>query len=139
MVELAVVLMILMLLVFGAITTMQILMTQHTVAQAVRAAAHQAALLGGPDGPGGVLSTAPGEVAEAARQIIDGGMGTSSERATITVSCSDASGRATAQCRRYNAITVRIQYDDAPWAPVGPFERVRADFSATRATEQDQQ
>jgi Flp pilus assembly protein TadG len=139
MVELTLVLMILLLLVFGAITTLQILMTQYTVAQATRAAAHQAALLGGADGPGGTLDGAPGQVAEAARLILDGGMGTSAAQATITVTCRDASDRVVAQCRRYDAITVRIQYEDTPWAPIGPFDRVRADISATRAAERDQQ
>lgn len=139
MVELTLVLVILLLLVFGAITTMQILMTQYTVAQATRAAAHQAALLGGPDGASGNLASAPGQVAEAARLILDGGMGTSASQATIAVTCRDASGQAVAQCRRYDAITVRIQYEDAPWAPIGPFDRVRADISATRAAERDQQ
>ncbi|MFO7168289.1 MAG: TadE/TadG family type IV pilus assembly protein [Chloroflexota bacterium] len=139
MVEMTIVMLILLLLVFGAITVMQILMTQYTVAQAARAAAHQAALLGGPDGPDGGLATAPGQVAESARLILDGGMGTSAARATMTVTCRNAEGQAVSRCRRYDAITVRIQYDDTPWAPIGPFDRIRADISATRAAERDQQ
>jgi hypothetical protein len=139
MVEMTIVMLILLLLVFGSITVMQILMTQYTVAQAARAAAHQAALLGGSDGGGGPLASAPGAVAEAARLILDGGMGTSAERATITVTCRDDSGTIVAPCRRYDTITVRIAYEDAPWAPIGPFDRIRADISATRAAERDQQ
>lgn len=139
MVEMSLVLMILLLLVFGAISAIQILMAQYTVAQAARAAAHQAALIGGPDGAGGSLAGASGRVAEAARLILDGGMGTSAARATIDVTCRDASGSAVTRCRRYDAITVHIHYEDDLWAPVGVLDRVRADMSATRAAEQDQQ
>lgn len=139
MAELSMVLMILLLLVFGAISTLQILMAQYTVAQATRAAAHQAALLGGPDGPGGNLADAPGRVAEAARLILNGGMGTSAARATINVICRDGNGNALTRCRRYDAITVHISYEDELWAPIGVLDRVRADMRATRAAEQDQQ
>jgi TadE-like protein len=76
MVELSLALMVLLLLVLGAISTIQILMAQYSVAQAARAAAHQAALIGGADGAGGNLADAGGRVAEAARLILDGGMGT---------------------------------------------------------------
>jgi Flp pilus assembly protein TadG len=139
MTEMSLVLMILLLLVFGAISALQILMAQYTVAQAARAAAHQAALLGGPDGPDGRLTEVSGRVAETARLILDGGMGTSAARATIQVVCRDAEGQALTRCRRYDAITVRIRYEDELWAPIGVLDRVRADVSATRAAEQDQQ
>jgi hypothetical protein len=139
MTELSMVLMILLLLVFGAISTLQILMAHYTVAQATRAAAHQAALLGGPDGPGGNLAAAPGRVAEAARLILDGGFGTSAAKATIDITCHDTAGHVLASCRRYDAITVHIHYEDELWAPIGVLDRVRADMRATRAAEQDQQ
>jgi hypothetical protein len=137
--EMSLVIMILLLLVFGAISTLQIMMAQYTVAQAARAAAHQAALLGGPDGPDGNLAEVSGRIAETARLILDGGLGTSAAHASIQVACRDAEGRTPARCRRYDAITVRIRYEDELWAPIGVLDRVRADVSATRAAEQDQQ
>ncbi len=132
MVEFAMVLGILMLLIFGAICALQILMTQYTVAQAARTAAHQAALIGGDDGTNGTVRSI-------ARTILDGGMGTSSSNATISIICRDAGGRLVTQCRRYYSITVRVEYIDTPWVPIGPFTQVHADISATRAAERDQQ
>jgi len=126
MVEMTIVLLLLTMLVFGAVCALQILMAQYTVAQAARVAAHQAALIGGDDGPNGT-------VAGMAREVLDGGMGTRSDRASISVQC------ATDPCRRYAAITVRISYRDELWAPIGPFGEVVADASATRAAERDQQ
>ena len=77
MVEMALVMVILLLLILGGLDGLQILMTQYTVNQAVRAAAHQAALIGGPDGSNGSLQTsgthATGTVAETARTILNSG------------------------------------------------------------------
>ncbi len=53
--------------------------------------------------------------------------------ATITVMC------ARKPCRRYDPITVRITYQDAIWAPIGPFQLVKVDLSATRLAEKDAQ
>lgn len=138
MVEMALVLVILLAVMLGGIDGLQIMMTQYTVAQAARAAAHQAALIGGPDGENGGWDdkagpAASGTVAETARVILDSGMLTSAARAMITVTCE------TSPCRRYSPITVRITYQDEIWVPIGAFRSVRADLSATRAAEQDQQ
>ncbi len=137
LVELALVIGIVLLVILGGIDALQILTTQYTVSQAVRAAAHQAALLGGPDGQNGSWgnTSAPpsGTVAETARVILDSGMLTDSHKATISVTC------ATKPCRRYSAVTVRITYADDLWAPLGPFQTLQADLSATRAAEKDQQ
>jgi Flp pilus assembly protein TadG len=137
MVEMALVLAILLLLILGGLDGLQILMTQYTVNQAVRASAHQAALIGGPDGSNGSLQTsgthATGTVAETARTILNSGMVTSANNATITVTC------ARNPCRRYDAITVRITYQAAIWAPIGPFKLVYADLRATRLAEKDRQ
>jgi TadE-like protein len=137
MVEMALVLAILLLLILGGLDGLQILMTQYTVNQAVRASAHQAALIGGPDGTNGSLKTsgthATGTIAETARAILDSGMVTSANNATITVTC------ARNPCRRYDSITVRITYQAAIWAPIGPFKLANTDLKATRLAEKDRQ
>jgi hypothetical protein len=130
---------ILLLVLLGMVDAVQIMMTRYTVSQAVRAAAHQAALIGGPDGQNGSLSplsgagNAEGTVADSARLILDTGMATDASKATIRVSCSSS------PCRRYSPITVRIQYQDALWVPIPMFTDVHADLSATRAAEKDGQ
>lgn len=112
-------------------------MTHYTVSQAVRAAAHQAALIGGPDGQNGSWGALPhptGTVAETARVILDSGMVTNSRSATITMSC------ARTPCRRYDPISVRIQYRGEVWAPFpGVFREITADLSAVRLAEKDRQ
>ena len=137
MVEMALVMAILLMVILGGIDGLQILMTQYTVNQAVRASAHQAALIGGPDGTNGSLATsgthATGTIAETARTILDSGMVTSANNATITVTC------ARNPCRRYDAITVRITYQAGIWAPIGPFRLVNADLKAARLAEKDRQ
>ena len=136
MVEMTLVIGILLLVILGGLDGLQIMMTQYTVSQAVRAAAHQAALIGGPDGQNGAWGDGAhpsGTVADTARVILDSGMVTDSSKATITVSC------ARTPCRRYDAITVRITYQDAIWAPIGPFQVAHADLSATRLAEKDSQ
>src|SRR5215813_9984515 len=91
LVEMALVMGILLLVILGGLDGLQILMTQYTVNQAVRASAHQAALIGGPDGANGSLKTngthATGTVAETARTILNSGMMTNTDDATITVTC----------------------------------------------------
>jgi Flp pilus assembly protein TadG len=137
MVEMALVLAILLLLILGGIDGLQILMTQYTVNQAVRASAHQAALIGGPDGANGSLKTsgahATGTIADTARTILNSGMVTSANNAAITVAC------ARNPCRRYDSITVQITYQAGIWAPIGPFKLVTADLKATRLAEKDRQ
>jgi TadE-like protein len=136
MVEMAIVIGVLLLVILGGLDVLQIQMTQYTVSQAVRAAAHQAALIGGPDGQNGSWGDGArpsGTVADTARVILDSGMVTNSSKATITVSC------ARTPCRRYDPITVRITYQDAIWAPIGPFRLAKADLSATRLAEKDAQ
>jgi Flp pilus assembly protein TadG len=128
--ELAIVFPILILLIFGATDAIQILMTNYTVQQAARVAAHEAALLGGPDGSNGSLATATGEIAKQARNVLDTGIATRAQNATITVTCTNP-------CRRYSAVTVEIDYRDKVWAPIGPFNTVTATARATRATETD--
>ncbi len=138
MVEMALVIGIVLLVILGGLDLLQIAMTQYTVSQAVRASAHQAALIGGPDGSNGTWGAGGGHptgtIAETARTILDSGMVADSSKATITVTC------ARTPCRRYDPITVRIQYRDSVWAPLpGLLTDVHSDLSATRASEQDGQ
>lgn len=137
LVEMALVFAVLLLLIFGGIDVLQNQMTQYTVSQAVRAAAHQAALIGGPDGrSGGWGGAAPptGTVAETARLVLDSGMTARSRYAAIAVTC------ARTPCRRYDPITIRITYREPVWAPLpGLFSEVAADLSATRLAEKDAQ
>lgn len=127
---------ILLLVILGGADALQIMMTEYTVSQAVRAAAHQAALIGGLDGQNGAWGDGAhpsGTVADTARLVLDSDMVTDSSKAAITVSC------ARTPCRRYDPITVRITYQDAIWAPLGPFQLAKADLSATRLAEKDSQ
>ena len=138
MVELALVIGIVLFVILGGIDLLQLAMTQYTVSQAVRAAAHQAALVGGPDGANGSWGAASqpptGTVAQTARTVLDSGMVTDAAKATITVTCAQT------PCRRYDLITVRIQYRDGIFAPFpGLLTDARADLSATRAAEKDSQ
>jgi hypothetical protein len=138
LVETAMSLFILLLVLLGMADAVQIMMARYTVSQAVRAAAHQAALIGGPDGNNGNLGTttdgrASGTVADTARLVLDSGMATDSSKATIHVGCSSS------PCRRYSPVTVRIHYQDTLWVPLPAFTDVHADLSATRAAEKDGQ
>ena len=144
LVEFALVLGVLLMLILGGIDTIQILMTQYSVNQALRAAAHQAALIGGPDGSSGNVATsaqsAQNTIAKTAALVLDSGMTTSAGKATITVTCTNPqTGAVRTLCRRYDAVQVRIQYLDAVWAPIAMFDTVRADARTTRAAEKDQQ
>ena len=139
LVELAIVLPVLVLLVFGSIAAIQIAMANYTVTAAARAAANQAALIGGADGTTGstavAVPTATGTIAQIVRSTLDGGMGTRSTNtgATITVTC------ASTPCKRYQPITVTLVYTDAVWVPAGPFKAFTARASFTRSSEQDRQ
>jgi hypothetical protein len=138
LVELAMVFLLLITLIFGAIDVLQNLNVQYTISQSVRTAAHEAALLGSTGGLAHghpyVLKDAPGPVAEAARNVLVGGIFTTDlSKATITMTC------ATDPCRRYSPITVRIQYADDYLTPLPMLHRLTVDRSATRASEKDQQ
>lgn len=139
LVEMALTLTILLALIFGGVTAMQILTVQYAISQAARTAAHEAALLGSTGGleRGRVyrLSEAPGPVADAARTVLSGGVFTSDlSKATIAASC------AASPCRRYSPITVQLRFDDQALAPLpAVLERITAERAATRASEQDQQ
>jgi TadE-like protein len=144
LVEFALVVGVLLAIILCGIDAIQILVTQYTVNQAVRASAHQAALVGGPDGSDGNVATATNSpqntIARTAQLVLDSGMTTSADKATITVTCTNPqTGAVRNPCRRYDAVEVRIQYLDEVWAPFLMFDQVRADHRTTRAAEKDQQ
>lgn len=124
LVEFLMVLSVLLLILFGLIDVGQILLANYTVNQAARAAAHQAALVGGE------ASAAQ----QTAADVIDSGVGTYADRMTVTVTCTRT------PCRRYDPITVSIGYADAFWTPLPPlFDRFTVQATATRAAERDAQ
>lgn len=137
MIEMAIVLTILLTIIFGGVAAIQAIGAHYTVNQAVRVAAHQAALRGS---TGGMaydrdypLATAPGPVADAARTAFAGSVFADPQDATIRARC------ATNPCRRYSDITVTIRYQAEVWTPIPGLADIRVNRSATRAAEQDTQ
>lgn len=136
-IEMAIVLTVLLAIIFGGVAAIQAIGAHYTVNQAVRAAAHQAALRGS---TGGLaydrdypLATAPGPVADAARMAFAGSVFTEPQHAMIRARC------ATNPCRRYSDITVTIRYQAEVWTPIPGLTGIRVNRSATRAAEQDTQ
>lgn len=113
-----------LLLILGLTCVGQILLANYAVSQAARAAAHQAAIEGG----------APEAAAEAAGQVLDAGVGTSADEALVVVVCAHD------PCRRYDPITVTVDYSGPFWTPLPPmFTSFTVSAAATRAAERDQQ
>lgn len=122
-VELMIVLGVLLTLILGLVCVGQLLLANYTMSQAARAAAHQAAISGGDHA----------SAREFARNVIDGGVGTFSEAATIEVRCAEP-------CRRYDPVTVQIVYQGEFWTPLPPlFTEFTVRAAATRAAERDAQ
>lgn len=123
-VEFLIVIGVFLMLIFGLTCVGQILLANYTVNQAARAAAHQAAIQGG----------TPAAAYDAAKSVINSGVGTSYSGATVNVTC------ARTPCRRYDAITVNVAYNDSFWTPMPPlFTSFTVRAQATRAAERDQQ
>jgi hypothetical protein len=121
LVEMVLSLLILLLLIFGGMDGIQIMMAHYAVGQAARAAAHQAALDGGPSPA----------VDAVARLILDTSMSTRSSNATIATTCAQP-------CDRFSAVTVEITYRDEVWAPLWPGGSIFTVRKATtRTTEKD--
>lgn len=135
LIEMALVLMIVLVVIFGGVAAVQAIGAHYTVSQAVRVAAHQAALRGS---TGGLmfdrdypLASAPGPVADAARTAFAGSVFAEPQYATIRVRC------ATNPCRRYSTITVTIGYRAEVWTPIPGLSDIQVNRSATRTAEQD--
>lgn len=125
LVELALALPVLLLLILGGIAALQFAMTRYTVAQAVRASVHQAALLGNDN------AASRTQVETIAKSVLSGGFGTDpANLQSLTVTCP-------LSCKRYQPIAVTLRYVDQAWVPIGPFNTIRVEMSATRASEQD--
>jgi Flp pilus assembly protein TadG len=123
MIEFALVLPILLLLVLGLIDIGQILLANHSVSQAARTGAHQAAINGG-----ATETTYTG-----IRNVLDAGVGTDHESAEIEVVCTGS------PCRKYDRINVRVTYHGSFWAPLPGFDTFAVRAEATRASERDHQ
>ena len=122
LVEFALVIGLLLFIVCAAFDAFQVVMTQATVAEAASAAAHQAALLGGDDGPDGTVE-------QVAQMVLASGLTTRHGSATVLVLCEEP-------CQRYQPILVRVQFDDARWFPIFS-ARLRVERQAVRASEKD--
>ncbi len=123
LVEMVIVLPVLLLVILGLVSVGQLLLANYTINQAARAAAHQAALAGG----------TPAAAYATAADVIDSGIGTRSAAAQISATCDRT------PCRRYDAVTVQINYSGAFWTPLPGFNSFQISASATRAAERDQQ
>ena len=123
LVELVIVLPVLLLVILGLVSVGQLLLANYTINQAARAAAHQAALAGG----------TPEAAYTTAADVIDSGIGTRSAAAQINATCERT------PCRRYDAVTVQIDYTGAFWTPLPGFNTFQISASATRAAERDHQ
>lgn len=122
LVEFALVIGLLLFIVCAAFDAFQVVLTQATVADAASAAAHQAALLGGDDGPGGMVE-------QAAQRVLSGGLTTGSGDVVVSVQCEEP-------CQRYQPIHVRVRFEDARWFPIFS-ARLQIEREAVRASEKD--
>lgn len=122
LVEFALVIGLLLFIVCAAFDAFQVVMTQATVADAASAAAHQAALIGGDDGPDGA-------VVHAAQAVLASGLTTQHGTTTVSVWCEPP-------CQRYQPIHVRVQFTDARWFPIMS-DRLLVERQAVRASEMD--
>lgn len=122
LVEFALVIGLLLFIVCAAFDAFQVVLTQATVADAASVAAHQAALLGGDDGPGGMVE-------QAAQRVLAGGLTTDSGVAVVSVRCEDL-------CQRYQPIHVRVRFEDARWFPIFS-ARLQIEREAVRTSEKD--
>lgn len=123
LVETALALGILLLVVLGGIGVLQVQMASYQVQIAARTAVGAAALAGGPSP----------EAEQTANLVLDSGMGTSSTKALISITCPKG-------CRRYRPVSVRIIYRVDVWVPVpGLYDQFFLDYTAVRVSEKDLQ
>jgi len=139
MVEIAIVLLLLMTVIFGGVAFVQHIGSQYAVSQAVRNAAHAAAVRGSigglPNNQWVALASAQGPVAASARDTFAGSPFVDIAQARIRASCE------TNPCRRYSTIRVEIEYQSEAWAPnpIGIGNQIRLFAEAQRTAEQDSQ
>ena len=113
----------LMFIVCEACDAFQLAMATLSVTEAASAAAHQAAIVGGDDGPAGT-------VVQVARDVLANGLTTHSGQVSVRVVCLEP-------CQRYQPITVTVTFEDSRWFPIFS-QTLRVERQAVRASEQDQ-
>lgn len=121
--EFSLVIGLLMFIVCGACDAFQLAMATLSVTEAASAAAHQAAIIGGDDGPAGT-------VVQVARDVLANGITTHSGQVSVQVVCLEP-------CQRYQPITVTVTFEDSRWFPIFS-QTLRVERQAVRASEQDQ-
>ncbi len=121
--EFSLVIGLLMFIVCGACDAFQLAMATLSVTEAASAAAHQAAIIGGDDGPAGT-------VVQVARDVLANGLTTHSGQVSVQVVCLEP-------CQRYQPITVTVTFEDTCWFPIFS-QTLRVERQAVRASEQDQ-
>lgn len=121
--EFSLVIGLLMFIVCGACDAFQLAMATLSVTEAASAAAHQAAIIGGDDGPAGT-------VVQVARDVLANGLTTHSGQVSVQVVCLEP-------CQRYQPITVTVTFEDSRWFPIFS-QTLRVERQAVRASEQDQ-
>lgn len=121
--EFSLVIGLLMFIVCGACDAFQLAMATLSVTEAASAAAHQAAIIGGDDGPAGT-------VVQVARDVLANGLTTHSGQVSVQVVCLEP-------CQRYQPITVTVTFEDTRWFPIFS-QTLRVERQAVRASEQDQ-
>ena len=121
--EFSLVIGLLMFIVCGACDAFQLAMATLSVTEAASAAAHQAAIVGGDDGPAGT-------VVQVARDVLANGLTTHSGQVSVRVVCLEP-------CQRYQPITVTVTFEDSRWFPIFS-QTLRVERQAVRASEQDQ-
>lgn len=121
--EFSLVIGLLMFIVCGACNAFQLAMATLSVTEAASAAAHQAAIIGGDDGPAGT-------VVQVARDVLANGLTTHSGQVSVRVVCLEP-------CQRYQPITVTVTFEDSRWFPIFS-QTLRVERQAVRASEQDQ-
>ncbi|MEI7642943.1 MAG: TadE/TadG family type IV pilus assembly protein [Chloroflexales bacterium] len=121
--EFSLVIGLLLFIICGSCDAVQLALTTISVTEAASTAAHQAALIGGDDGP-------EGTVVQTARAVLATGITTRFGQATVQVVCQTP-------CQRYQPITVTVVFEDARWFPIiSP--TLRVERQAVRAAEKDQ-
>lgn len=121
--EFSLVIGLLMFIVCGACDAFQLAMATLSVTEAASAAAHQAAIIGGDDGPAGT-------VVQVARDVLANGLTTHGGQVSVRVVCLEP-------CQRYQPITVTVTFEDTRWFPIFS-QTLRVERQAVRASEQDQ-
>lgn len=138
LVEMSLVLLLILVLSFGAVNAIQYIGAAYSIAQASRNAAHVAALQGSiggiPDGQWVRLDQTSGPVAQSVRDTLSGSVFVDPSYVQIKATCNAGS------CRRYAPISIDVRYEAQAWAPVpGVASNLRLSAQSVRTSENDAQ